>query len=118
MEERYGISRNGNRIKIEGMLNELEFPSEEHAKKFEKIYASLAKVAVEELLEEVAKQKLGNYETAMLYFRGGGMYIGDKRGRDRILEEAKRLYELSEDIDFLKKTIRIKLYRKLYIEQR
>jgi len=101
MEENYGLSRSGNKIKIEGILNEFEFPSEEQAKKFERIYVALANVAVKKLLEEGTKQKLGNYETAMLYFRGGGTSIGDKRGRHEILEEALRLYKLSEDLDFL-----------------
>jgi len=108
MQENYGLCRNGNRIKIDGILNELEFPSEDHAKRFEKIYLMLARQAVEEILQDVVKQnkqKRGNYDIAMLYFRGGGLKSGDRRGRNRIIEEAKRLYELNEDIEFLKEAL-------------
>lgn len=108
-----GISRKGRIIKYENRLNEYPFPTEEEAKKFERLYNSLAVEALKEMMSIIKEknivrdaEKLSEEDLAFhagQYFTHGGVHGIRAPTLGGIEKKANKLYELSKDFKLLKK---------------
>ena len=110
-----GAYRKGRFIRFGNIQNKNEFPTLEEAKKYEKLYNTLAVKALKEMMSIIKEygvvrdaKKLSEKDLASCashYYLGGGIGVGNTRGPtlEKILNKTRELYFLSKNTKLLKK---------------
>lgn len=102
-----GMYINGKEIKFERSLFPEKFKTEKDTQLFAKIFRKLAAVEMKKFEDFVRKHMESKDEErikhlAREYFLGGGVAgIRDIKGKVDVYDEAKRLYAIRKDNDFL-----------------